>query len=109
VREMTVSVSGLSNLDRLEVGSQSGVEFEEQPIPPGAQGELTIFTAYFAMSALRVLAAYLMRKHDGASFEETVTISHPDGRREERHIKWQRSNTAPPEAELIRQIRGTVI
>ncbi len=107
--DMTVSISGLNNLDKLEIGAQPGVRFEEMTLPPGSHGELTLLTAYFAMTALTTLAAYLLRKHDGQSFEEVVVITHPDGRREERRIKWNRTSTAPPEAEIVRQIRGTAI
>jgi hypothetical protein len=104
--DMTVSISGLNNLDRLEIGTQSGVRFEPVEVPRGAHGEMTLLTAYFAMTALTALAAYLLRKHDGQSFEEIVVITHPDGRREERRIKWNRTSTAPPDAEIIRQIRS---
>lgn len=104
--EVTVSVSGLTTLDKLELEGTPGVTFEEVDVPPSSQGELTLFTAYFVMTGLATLAAYLLRKHDGQSFEETVIITHPDGRREERRVKWNRTSTAPPEAEIIRQIRG---
>jgi hypothetical protein len=105
--DMTVSVSGLNNFDKLELQSTPGVRFEEVQVPQGSHGELTLLTAYFAMTALTALASYLLRKHDGESFEESVVVTYPDGRQEERHVKWNRDSTAPPEAEIIKQIRGS--
>jgi len=107
--ETKVSISGLTKYDVLELQGTPGIEFEEVKIPEGAQGELTLLTAAFAMSALSTLAAFLLRKHDGASFEETVVIRKPDGQTEERHVKWKRDSSSAPEADIIRQIRGSVI
>jgi hypothetical protein len=105
--DMNVSISGLTKLDALEMEDAEGVRFEEVPVPRGAHGDLTLLTAYFAMSALSTLAAYLLRKHNGMSFEETVMITHKDGRREERRIRYQSSSSEAPEAAIVKQIRGS--
>ena len=104
--EMSVSIQGLKKIDYLEMKNEGGVRFEEQPVPKGSHGEVTLFTAIFAMSALMTLAAYLLRKHDNQSFEETVTIKHPDGRIETRTIKWDSKKSEAPKADIIKQIRG---
>ena len=103
---MSVRISGLSKLDSKEMQNIEGIQFQEQMVPEGSHGEVTLFTAVFAMSALMTLAAYLLRKHDKQSFEETVEITHPDGRIEKRTIKWNSVKSEAPEAEIIEQIRG---
>lgn len=106
MHEPVVSISGLNKFDQLELEGTPGVRFEEVQVPPGAQGELTVVTVYFAMSALTALAAYLLRKHDGETFEEKVTINYPDGRSEERWVKYNRNSSSAPEADILKQIRG---
>jgi len=104
--EIEVRVSGLDKVDQLDMEVEPGVRFEEMDVPAGSHGELTLLTAYFAMSALSTLAAYLLRKHDGESFEEVVEIVHTDGHIEKRHVKWTRDSSEAPPAEIIKQIRG---
>jgi hypothetical protein len=102
--EATVALEGLSKLDKLEL--ERLIRFEANPVPQGTHGEAVLFTAYFAMTALTALAAYLLRKHDYKSFEETIVIEHPDGRKERRTVKWNSSKSEAPEADIIAQIRG---
>ena len=104
--EMTVQIHGLLKLDVKEIEDEDGVRFEKQMVPEGSHGEVALFTAIFAMSALTTLAAYLLRKHDNQTFEETVEIQHPDGRSERRVVKWSSASSEAPEADIIRQIRG---
>ena len=108
MNERVVSIAGLNKLDQLDLEGTPGVRFEEIEVPPGAQGELTLLTAYFAMTALTALAAYLLRKHEGEAFEEDVTITHPDGRIEVRRIRYKADRSAPPEADILRQLRGPI-
>lgn len=103
--EIEVRVSGLDKVDQLEMEEERGVRFEEMDVPAGSHGELTLLTAYFAMSALTTLAAFLLRKHSGESFEELVEIVHPDGGVEKRHVKWDRRSSEAT-ADIIKQIRG---
>ncbi len=107
--EMTVSISGLNKLDQLEIGDHPGVRFEEMPVPKGSHGELTLLTAYFTMSALTLLSAYLLRTQESDVIDATIIVNYPDGRREERRIRWNRSSTSAPEAEILKQIRGSGI
>ena len=105
----TVRIEGLTKFDTLEIGRHSDVTFEEASLPEGSHGEVTVFAAIFAMSALSALAAYLLRKHNNKSFEETVEIQHPDGRREKRTVRWSSSKSEAPEADIIRQIQRPTI
>ena len=101
-----IRLSGITKLDRLELDGVEGVQFEETKIDADAHGEVTLFTAMIAMAAVSALAAYLLRKHNMEDFEEEVEIVHSDGRVEKRRIKWTKSSTEAPEADIIRQIRG---
>jgi hypothetical protein len=104
--EPEFKLHGLTKLDTRELGKSPGVRYEESTVPEGSHGEVTLFTAIFAMSALTALASYLLRKHNDQSFEETVDVSYPDGRREKRKIRWKSTSREAPEAEIVRQIRG---
>jgi hypothetical protein len=104
--EIEVRVSGLNKVDQLELEGELGVRFEEMAVPAGSHGELTLITAYFAMSALTALAAYLLRSTEDELVEEDVDIVHPDGRRETRHVKVHRKKSEAPAADIIKQIRG---
>lgn len=106
--EISVMIQGLNKLDFKEMQNIEGIRFEEQIVPEGSHGEVTLFTAIFAMSALTALAAYLLRKNENQTFEEIVEIHHPDGRIEKRVIKWNSSKSEAPEADIIRQIRGPI-
>jgi 2-methylaconitate cis-trans-isomerase PrpF len=107
--ELTVRLEGLTKLDVLEIERRPDVRFEEATIPDGSHGEVTVFAAIFAMSALATLAAYLLRKVNNESFSEVVVITHPDGRTERRTVKWQKGSAEAPEAAIIRQIRGPTL
>ena len=102
-----VYVHRLTKLDFKELENTEGLRFEEQTVPDGSHGEVTLFTAIFSMSALLTLAAYLLRKHEYQTFEETIEIHHTDGRIEKRTIKWNSKKIEAPEADIIRQIRGS--
>jgi hypothetical protein len=106
--EPTIRLTGLTKLDVKQFERAPGVTFEEVSVPKGSHGEVALFTAVIAMSALSALAAYILRKHNYQTFEETIEIVHPDGRVVKHTIKWEAKKSEAPEAELIKQIRGSV-
>ena len=101
-----IRVSGLTKLERLELAEFDGVDFSEEALNGDAHGEVTVFTALIAVSAISALAAWLLRRHDYQRFEETVEVVHADGRFERHAIRWEGRSVQAPEAELVRQIRG---
>lgn len=105
--EATVSITGLTKLDKMEMEGTPGVRFEEVPAPRGSHAELTLFTAYFAVTAVAALAAYLLRTTENESGDVTVEIHHPSGKIEKRIVKWDKSSAKAPQAEIIRQILGS--
>ncbi len=104
--EEKIIVRGLTKFDCLDLGKGKGIEYEEDDLEAGHHGEVSVFTAVLTMALVSTLAAFLLRKHQGQSFEEEVEILHPDGRIEKRRVKWEAKSSEAPEAELIRQIRG---
>jgi len=106
--EMNVRISGLTKLETKELEKEPGIRFEKDAVPEGSHGEVILFVAIFSMSALTTLAAYLLRKHENKSFEETVEVVHPDGRVERKVIRYKHDKTQAPDAAIIGQIRGPV-
>ena len=104
--EAKVRLHGLTKFDRSELGKMEGLEYSEEELDAGAHGEVTTFTVVFTMALISTLAAYLLRKHKGSSFEEYVEIIHSDGRIERRKISWNSHSSEAPEADIIKQIRG---
>jgi hypothetical protein len=104
--EPRIVLRGLRKFDTRDLGAGAEIEYRESKLEPEAQGEVVLFTAFVAMSAVTAVAAFLLRKHDSEVFEEDIEIQHPDGRVETRHIRLTRDHVEAPKAELIRQIRG---
>jgi hypothetical protein len=101
-----IRLQGLTKLDRYEIGEGEGISYEEAELEGGAHGEVTLFTAMITMALVSTVAAYLLRKHSGESFEEDVEIIHADGSIERRRIRYKAQSAEAPEAAVIRQIRG---
>jgi hypothetical protein len=103
-----IRLSGLSKFDRRDLGEGPGIEYQENQLEGGQHGEVITFVALFAMSAVPTLAAYLLRKHSGQTFEEDVEIVHPDGRIERRRVRWRANSAEAPEASIIKQIQSSL-
>jgi hypothetical protein len=103
-----IRLFGLTRFDRRDLGEVEGIEYQDSPLAEGAHGEVAIFTAAVVMSALSAVAAYLLRKHGGQSFEEDFEEIYPDGRVVRRTIRYRAHNSQAPEADIIRLIRGDV-
>ncbi len=106
--ETQYRVSGLTKFDALELRSDPAFRIEENPVPEGAHGELTTLAAYVTVSGIAALASFLLRKHEGEEFVEEVEEIKPDGSIKRHIVKWKKESTDPPEASVIKQIRGTL-
>jgi Tfp pilus assembly pilus retraction ATPase PilT len=105
--EAKIIVHGLTKFDTLDLGIRPGIEYREAEIDKNAQGEVVLFTAIVTMALISTFAAYLLRKHNGQSFEIEIEVDHPDGRKEKKRFRWNKESSEPPSAELIRIIRGS--
>jgi len=105
--QISFRISGLTKLDRLELQETPTVTFEEVTLPMNVHGDVITYVALFGMPALSAIAAYLLRKHDGESFEEVVEEIRPDGTIYKRSIRYSRDATEAPDASIIRQIQGS--
>jgi len=97
---------GVTKREKMQLSSEPDIKFEEEEIPDGAIGEPATFIIMVTMAALSTLAAYLLRKHKGESFEEDVEERLPDGTVKIRKVKWTKSSSEAPEADIIKQIQG---
>ena len=99
-------ISGLTKFDRIELKDDSNFHFEENTVPDDSHGELTTLSAYVVVSGISALAAFLIRKHRNEEFHEEVEEIKPDGSVTRRVVKWKKESADPPEASVIKQIRG---
>jgi hypothetical protein len=104
--EPRIRVKGLTKLDRRDLGDAPGINYEEATLDSGMFGEVGTFTVIVTMALVSTLAAYLLRKHGGQSFEEDVEIIHRDGRVEKRRIRFRADQSEAPQADIIRQIQA---
>jgi hypothetical protein len=104
--EPKIVLHRLTKFDQHDLGHAEGIEYAEAALDPSLQGEVVLFTAIVTMSLISTVAAYLLRKHNRNVFEEEIEIRYPDGTVQTRRIRWNADSTEPPEAALIRQIRG---
>jgi hypothetical protein len=105
----TISIPSITRLDQLELGKslpENSVRFETDPASPDEHGELATVTAIVIVSlaALRVLAAYLMKKNKHKSVHMTVTVVKPDGTKIEKTLELADSSNEPPSAAVLKQL-----
>ena len=105
-QETLYRISGLTKFDALELQADPAFRVEENSVPDGTHGELTTLTAYVAVSGIAALAAFLLRKHHGEEFVEEVEEVKADGSIKRHIVKWKKDSTEPPDASVIKQIRG---
>ena len=103
-KESKYSVKQVTNREKVLLQNESGVEFIEESIPDGAMGEPATFTIMVTASAISLLAAYLLRKHKGESFEEEIREELPDGTIRFKKVKWKKSKSEAPKTDIIKQI-----
>jgi hypothetical protein len=108
MNEVRFRLRGLTKIDVAELEGSTGIVIEEETIPVGAHGEPTTFALLVTLAGISALSAYLLRKHEGQSFEEIGEIVHPDGRVERRIVRWSANSVEPPDSSLIKQIRGDI-
>lgn len=106
IEESKFSINGATQREKAHFKKQNGVTFEEESIPNRALGEPATFTIIVAASAISTLAAYLLRKYEGESFEEEIREELPDGTIRFRKVKWKKMSSEAPEKEIIEQIQS---
>ncbi len=104
--ESKYTINGATQREKAHFKKQKGVTFEEETIPNKAIGEPATFTMIVTASAISALAAYLLRKYDGESFEEEIREELPDGTVRLRKVKWKKVSSEAPEKEIIEQIQS---
>jgi hypothetical protein len=104
----TYKLSGLTKLDKLEYEGTDGITFSEDPLPGDKLGEPVTLSVVVTVAALTTLASILAGKYHRKTFKETVEVHYPDGRIEHRVVEWSDTLKEPPDADLLRQIRGEI-
>jgi hypothetical protein len=105
----TFAVYGLSQGDRFELSRRVPAElvaFEDEPVPDDSAGEIALATAIVIGSAvgLKAFAQFLLWRHRGESFEETVDITRPDGTKVKSRLKWRKADPGSAEAEVVARL-----
>jgi hypothetical protein len=106
--EIMYRISGLTKIDQLELATDPTFILEEASVPSGTHGEVITLTALVAASAVTALGAFLLRKHEGESFEEVIEEVHPNGTIKRHIIRWKHDSAEPPDASIIKQLRPGV-
>jgi hypothetical protein len=104
-----IRLQDLTRLDQLEISKQlpsDSLRFESEPHSRDTHGELATVTAVVVVSvvALRVLAAYLMKKSNRKSFKKSLEIIKSDGTRQIVTIEYNDASSEAPEAEILKQL-----
>ena len=107
--DKSIRVAGLTKLDQIELEGKLGkssVTFEKAPLASGDHGELATLTAVVlvSLSALRVLALYIVQKTDRKTFRKEIEIVTKDGRRKVLKIEWDTKSSEPPDAQVLKQL-----
>lgn len=105
--DLTFEIGGLTRIDSLRLREIDGVSIREDTLPAGTYGEPVSFTLVVTVGGLATLAAYLLRKHRGESFEEEITTTHPDGRKEHRRVRWSKSASEAPDVSIMKAITSS--
>lgn len=106
--EAYLKLAGLTTFEKLELGETEGLTYEPARLSAGDHGEPGTFTVLITLAAIQTLGMWLLKRHNGQSFEEVVEIVHPDGRTERRHIKWSAQSEEAPSDAVIRQIKAPI-
>lgn len=101
-------LSDLNRFDKLELEKNPLFDLTPIELAPGRQGEPVLFTAVVVVTAISALAAFLLKKNRGKTFEEEIEVILADGTTIRRRVRYKESSSEAPDAEIIRQIRGDV-
>ena len=105
---VTLRIPDLTRLDQLELRKQMGgdVSFATDPESGDQHGDLGIGIAIVivSLSALKVLATFLARKHGHTSFRRTVELTRPDGTREKVTLEYDAASSEAAEKQVLEQL-----
>ena len=104
-----IRIPDLTELDKLKLAKELGSEtvtFETQSLPAGTLGELTTLAAVVivSLSALRVLAIHLARKHQGRDASITTEVTSPDGTVSKTTVRISSKSSDAPDAQVLKQL-----
>jgi hypothetical protein len=108
-RQATFELHNLTQgecFELLKFGTEDEVRFADEPVPDEAAGEIALATALVIGSVvgLKALAQFLLWRHRGESFEETIEITDPNGAKTKRKIVWRKGEANDPEDALIERL-----
>lgn len=109
ISAVDIRIPELTHLDELELSKRlpaDGLRFEQATKSPDLHGELATVTAVVIVSlaALKVLAAYLAKKHYGGTVKQTVEVTTRDGTRRRSTIECSATSEEPPDAAVLKQL-----
>jgi hypothetical protein len=110
VREAkAIRLPDITRLDQLELGKRLPAEdltFESAQEGRDLHGELMLATAVVlvTLSALRVLAAYLLRKHNRKAFKQQLEVVAADGSRRTTTVEYTADSAEAPDAQILKQL-----
>ena len=100
---------GLTQGERFELAnlaSGGSVSFVDESVPEESAGEIALATAIVIGSVvgLKALAQFLLWRHHGESFEETIEVTRSDGSKIKRRVAWRKGKADDPEDGLVKQL-----
>jgi hypothetical protein len=112
--QVTYELHGLTQGERYELSklaSGDTVRFVDEPVPEESAGEIALATALVigAVVGLKALAQFLLWRHRGESFEETIEITYADGTKIKRKVVWRKGESTDPEADLVRTLTSLTL
>ena len=102
--ENLLLVFNIPEPEKKDLDGDTGISFEPEEIPAGAAGEPLTFTMIVTVAGIALLASYLLRKHRGESFSETVEVKKPDGTIEKKTIKWKKASSEAGKTDIVKQL-----
>ena len=108
-KTIAVRLPDVTKLDQLELRKQLSADdlhFESDSEGRDVHGELLTTTAVVlvSLSALRVLAAYLLKKTNRRRFRQRVEIVAADGTKHIKTIEYAGESSEAPEADILKQL-----
>lgn len=105
----TYELHGLTQGERYELSklaSGESVSFVDEPVPEESAGEIALATALVigTVAGLKAFAQFLLWRHRGESFEETIEVTGPDGGKIKRKVVWRKGEADDPAEGLVKQL-----
>ena len=105
---ITLVIPGLDRIDRLALVGEfksDEIRFEDKPSSSGRHGELiTAAVIVGTLTAIKVLAAYLLKDRDRGKLKRTIIVRLPDGSEREETIEVDLDSSHAPKAEVLKQL-----